>query len=177
MFDLIAHFFQYILDFLPRPEIVGPTERAVCYWFGRYGRSKGPGIYIIWPIAQYWRTHVVVSQICETAIIAATDATGSDWKWRLAIEYEIDDVLLFETSAFSSQNQLEQLGGSALVGIISNNETSVLIGRPVSTICSRIKDRISEPASRNGIKVLAVRSVMAVKCFSLFMSQAERLAD
>lgn len=177
MFDLIAQFFQYILDFLPRPQIVGPTEKAVCYWFGRWGRTKGPGIYIVWPIAQYWRTHAVVSQICETAIIAATDATGSDWKWRLAIEYEIEDVLLFETSAFSSQNQLEQLGGSALVGIISSNTTGTLISKPVSTICATIRERIEEKARQYGIRVLAVRSVMAVKCFSVFMSNAERLAD
>jgi len=177
MLDLITHFFQYITSLLPRPEIVGPTEEAVCYWLGRYGRCKGPGVYLIWPIIQYWRTHVVVSQICETAIIAATDATGENWKWRLAIEYEISDILKFETSAFSSQNQLEQLGGSALVAIISENTTEVLTNRPVSTICAKIKERIEEPAEKNGITVLAVRSVMAVKCFSFFVSQAERLAD
>jgi hypothetical protein len=177
MFDLLAQFFQYVLDFLPRPQIVGPTEGAACYWFGRYGREKGPGIYIVWPIVQYWRTHVVVSQICETAIIAATDESGESWKWRLAIEYEICDLLKFESSSFSSQNHLEQLGGSALVSIISSNNTERLTNSTSFSICKKIRERIEEPARSRGIEVIAVRSVMAVKCMSLFVSQAERIAD
>lgn len=177
LLDLLGQVLQYIWDLLPRPIIVKPTERAACYWFGRYGRDKGPGLYVIWPVIQHWQEHPVVSQICETAIIAATDASGCDWKWRLAIEYEINDVLLYESSCFSSQNHLEQLGGSALVSIISANSTETLLNKPVTSICRRIRDRITEPSLERGIVVLNVRSVMAVKCFSAFVSHAERLAD
>lgn len=176
MTELLTQIIQFLWDFIPRPELVGPTERAACFWFGRYGSDKGPGFYIIWPLIQHFQKHCVVSQICETAVVPATDASGKEWKWRLAIEYEISDVLLYETSSFSSQNHLEQIGAYSLVRIISQNDTDTLLETPIASICNKIHKQISELALDRGIKVLRVRSIMASGCVSIFLSQAERLA-
>lgn len=118
----------------------------------------------------------MVSQICETAVVPASDASGNDWKWRLAIEYEIFDVLLYETSAYSAQNHLEQIGAYALVRIISEKTTEQLLETPISVICNKIARQIEENARTKGISVLKVRSIMASRCLSVFLSQAERLA-
>lgn len=162
---------------LPRPVMVKPTERASCWLFGKYPYDIGPGPKIIWPMIMHFHVYPVVSQICETAIIAVTDASGEAWKWRLFIEYDIDDVLAYDTASYSSQNHLEQLAGNALVNVISANSTQSLLNISNSTICNRVKHRIEEKVSQFGIRVIAVRSIMAVKCISLFVSNAERLAD
>ncbi len=176
MLELLTQIIQFFWDFIPRPELVGPTERAACFWFGRYGRDKGPGVYVIWPLVQVFRKHCVVSQICETAIVPATDASGGEWQWRLAIEFDISDVLAYETSCYSSQNHLEQIGAYALVRIISEFETDELLQKPIASICNKIARQISSNAATRGIRVLRVRSIMASRCIALFHSQAERLA-
>jgi len=174
--ELLTQIVQFFWDFIPRPELVGPSERAACFWFGRYGRDKGPGFYIVWPLIQIFHKHCVVSQICETAVVPVSDSSGNDWQWRLAIEYELSDVLLYETSCYSAQNHLEQCGAYALVRIISEHTTDQLLNRPISIICNKIAEQISEQAAKTGIRVIRVRSIMATRCLSVFLSQAERLA-
>lgn len=176
MVELLTQIIQFLWDFIPRPDLVGPTERAACFWFGRWGRDKGPGVYCIWPLIQQWRKHCVVSQICETAVVPVSDASGNNWKWRLAIEYEISDVLLFETSAYSAQNHLEQIGAYALVRIISEKTTDEILNTPIASICNKIGRQIVRNAAGKGISVMRVRSIMATRCISVFLSEAERLA-
>jgi regulator of protease activity HflC (stomatin/prohibitin superfamily) len=175
--DLLTQIVQFLWELMPRPTIVAPTEEAACYWFGRYGRAKGPGLYIIWPLIQYWRVHTVVSQICETAIIAVTSSDDKTWQWRIGIEYEISDILKYETMQFSGQNHLELIGGSGLVKIISQLTADEIKTRGVWSICNTIKVRISDSADQRGIKVLAVRPIMASQCVPVFLSRAERLVD
>ena len=177
MIELLTQIVHFIWDLLPRPVIVGPTEAAVCYWLGRWGKVKPPGFYVIWPLIQYWRTHVVVSQVCETAIIAVSSADSKDWQWRLGIEYEIHDVLKYETMQFNGQNHLEMLGGSALVKVVSNLTSQQIHDHGVFKICSVIKKRIYDTAELRGITVLGVRPIMASQCRPLFLSNAERLVD
>ncbi len=177
MLELLRQIVNFIWELLPRPTIVGPCDRAVCFWFGRFGRVKGPGWYVIWPLIQYWRVRPVVSQICETAIIAATDASGHDWQLRLAIEYRLHDVLEYEVSTFNSQNQLEQIGGYSLVALVTSRTTEQLQSLPIEELCSMIRNQIMLPVMQYGITVIDVRSVMAVRCRSFFLSHAERLAD
>lgn len=174
--DLLTQILQFVWDFIPRPDMVGPTERAACFWFGRYGRDKGPGCYIIWPLIQVWNKHCVVSQICETAVVPASDASGNDWKFRLALEYSISDILLYETSAYSAQNHLEQIGAYALVRLISEKTTQQMLETPIASICNKIARQIEDNARTKGISVIRVRSIMASRCLSVFLSQAERLA-
>jgi hypothetical protein len=177
MIELLTQIIQFVWELLPRPTIVGPTEQAACYWFGRYGRRKRAGLYVIWPLIQYWRVHTVVSQICETAIIAVTSQDGHDWQWRLGIEYEISDVLKYESAQFSGQNHVEMLGGSALVRIISQLSSEQIREYGVWKICSKIQSRITDSADQRGITVIGVRPIMASRCRPLFVSQAERLVD
>jgi SPFH domain / Band 7 family len=176
MFDFLSQFFQLIWDMLPRPVMVKPTERASCWLFGKYPYDIGPGPKIIWPMIMHFHVYPVVSQICETAIIAVTDASGCDWQYRLAIEYRVTDVLAYDTSSFYAQNHLEQIGGHALVNLISGRTKDQLLEIPVSRICRLIKDRIAEKVIENGIEVIAVRTVMASRCRPIFLSNAERLA-
>lgn len=177
MLELLTQILHFIWDLLPRPVIVGPTEQAVCYWFGRYARTKGPGMYVIWPLIQYWRTHVVVSQICETAIIAATSADNADWQWRLGIEYAIHDVRKYEVAQFNGQNHLELLGGAALVKVIASIPAARLKDIGTLKVCSVIRRRIADAAEMRGITVLHVRPLMASRCRTIFLSHAERLVD
>jgi hypothetical protein len=177
MLDLLTQIIQFIWELLPRPTIVGPMEESACFWFGRYGRRKGPGLYLIWPLIQYWRVHTVASQICETAIIAVTSSDDKDWQWRLGIEYEIHDILKYETGQFSGQNHLEMLGGAALVRIISQLSSDQIKEAGVWRICNKIKTRIIDSADQRGMKVIGVRPIMASRCRAFFVSQAERLVD
>jgi hypothetical protein len=131
---------------------------------------------VIWPLIQVWKKHCVVSQICETAVVPASDASGNDWQFRLAVEYAIHDVLLYETTAYSAQNHLEQIGAYALVRLISERTTEELLDTPIASICNKICGQIEEEAEHKGISVLRVRSIMATRCLSVFVSQAERLA-
>jgi regulator of protease activity HflC (stomatin/prohibitin superfamily) len=177
MFSWLAPYIERALEYLPRFESVLPTQRASCWWFMRWPREKGPGIYLVWPLVQHWNVHPVVSQICESAIVSVTDASGEAWKWRLVVEYSVHDVVAYDTTCYSAQNHLEQLAGNALVNILSAHTTEQLIQISNATICQKIKDRIAEKSEPVGITVIAVRSVMAVKCISVFLSNAERLAD
>lgn len=175
MIELLTQIIRFIWDLLPRPTLVGPSCRVACHWFGRYGKDKGPGIYIIWPLFQTWSKHFVFSQICETAIIAVASADGKDWQWRLGIEYEIHDVLKYEVMQFSGQNHLEMLGGAALVKVISQLTCEQIREHGTFKICSVIRKRISDSSELRGITVLNVRPLMASQCRPLFIANAERL--
>ena len=179
MIELLTQILHFFWDMFPRPTVVGPTEQAASWWFGRpsTGKAKGPDWYIIWPMFQVWRCQCVVSQVCETAIIAVTDASDRDWQWRLGIEYEIHDILKYEVSQYSGQNHLEMLGGAALVRIITQMSSEQIKQRGVWAICSKIKERISDSADQRGITVKSVNPIMASRCRSFFVSQAERLVD
>ena len=177
MIELLTQILHFFWDLMPRPALVGPTEEAVCFWFGRWGRKKGPGLYLIWPLIQYWRTAVVTSQICETAIIAVSTSDNKDWQWRLGIEYCIHDLMLYETLQYSGQNHLELLGGSALVKVISQLTCAQIDDHGVFKICGVIKKRIADSADLRGITVINVRPLMASRCRPLFIANAERLVD
>jgi regulator of protease activity HflC (stomatin/prohibitin superfamily) len=177
MLELLRQIIEFFWEFIPRTTLVGPTERAVSFWLGRHGRVKEPGLYPIWPAFQHWRCVCVVPQLCETAVISCSTEDQREYQLRLAIEYQIDDLLLFETSQYSGQNYLEMLGGSALVKIISNMTSDRLNHHGIDKICRVVKERISDSADQRGIGVLGVKCIMFSRCRSFFVSQAERLVD
>lgn len=177
MLDLLSQILGYIWDLLPRPVIVGPTERASCWWLGRYPRDCGPGVYLIWPIFMHWKIIPVVSQICETAIIAVDDMNGQAWQFRLAVEYEVSDVLQYDVSSFSGQNHIEQVAAYSLAALVSHNPTSYFRETPLPKVARVVKARTESSLSDRGVRILRVRIVMASRCRPLFLSQAERLVD
>ena len=76
-----------------------------------------------------------------------------------------------------SPNHLEMLGGAALVRIISQLSSEQIKEAGVWRICNKIKLRIADSADQRGMTVIGVRPIMASRCRSFFVSQAERLVD
>ena len=161
MLELLGQILGFIWDFVPRPSLVGPTEQAVCYWFGKhkFKKAKGPSLYLIWPLIMEWKIYQVVSQICETAIVPVSDENGISWQIRLAIEFEITDVLKFNEMQYDAQVHLEQLGSSQLVNIISGMTTEKIIDVGVSKICHIIHKRLKDRMENRGIKSSTVPPV------------------
>lgn len=177
MIELITQIVHFLWDIIPRPSLVGPTEEAVCYWFGRYGKVKRSGLYLVWPMIQYWRVRIIVSQICETPVIAVTLADEREWQWRLHIEYEIADLLKYEVDQYSGQNHLEMLGGAALIEVLQKLTTPDMKRLGIRRVCHRIKRIIEVVALERGIQVLDVKSAMASRVRPIFISQAAKLID
>ena len=179
MMELLGQILGFIWDMLPRPGIVGPTEEACRYWFGRkeWSSKKKPGLYFIWPLLMEWRVYQVVSQICETAIVPVSDMNGQSWQFRLAIEFEVADVLAFNESQYDGQVHLEQLGSAALVTSVSRMSTADIARTGVAAICHQIADDLHVSVESRGIRVNAVRAIMADRCISLFHSQSQKLSD
>lgn len=179
MLELLSQIIGFIWDFIPRLSTVGPTEEAALYWFGKlkYRRRKESGCYVIWPLIMEWRIYQIVSQICETAIVPVSDENGQSWQIRLAIEYEINDVLVFNEKQYDGQVHLEQLGSAQLVQIISGMSTENVIKIGVNKICNKIRERLFDNMQSRGITVLAVRPIMWDRCISLFHSQSQKLSD
>lgn len=179
MLELLGQILGFIWDFVPRPSLVGPTEQAVCYWFGKhkFKKAKGPSLYLIWPLIMEWKIYQVVSQICETAIVPVSDESGVSWQIRLAIEFEIVDVLKFNEMQYDGQVHLEQLGSSQLVSIISGMTTEKIIDVGVGKVCNLIHKRLKDRMEDRGINVLRVRPIMWDRCISLFHSQSQKLSD
>lgn len=179
MIELLGQILSFIWDFVPRTSLVGPTEEAACYWFGmkKYGKRKRPFLYLIWPVIMEWRVYQVVSQICETAIVPVADESGQSWQIRLAIEFEVTDILKFNENQYDAQVHLEQLGSSQLVTIISGLTTEKITEIGVSKICRKIKSRLEDRMAERGVGVLAVRPIMWDRCISLFHSQSQKLSD
>lgn len=175
MLEILAQILNLMWDFIPRPVIVAPTQMAFCSLFGKWNRVLGPGLYGVWPVIEVWSSRVVVSQLCETAVLSVSDASGKTWQYRIVVEYEIHDLMLHEIEQYDGQNHLEQVAGSAFLSRIANLSTEELLVTPLPTICEKVKESISEPMLDRGITVLAVRPVMAAQARSFFVSQAERL--
>lgn len=117
------------------------------------------------------------SQLCETATITISAADESTWQFKLAIEYEIEDVVAYRRSQYSGQQQLEMLGGAALINIISEFTAKKYHEIGIRKICHVIRKRITDLAERRGIRVLQVKSIMASRVIPIFISKAERLVD
>lgn len=179
MMELLGQILGFIWDMLPRPGIVGPTEEACRYWFGRKELSsrKKSGIYFIWPLVMEWRVYQVVSQICETAIVPVADMSGQSWQFRLAIEFEVADVLVFNEAQYDGQVHLEQLGSAALVTSVSRMSTADIVAYGIASICEQIAEELHSKVERRGIRVVDVRAIMADRCMSLFHSQSQKLSD
>jgi regulator of protease activity HflC (stomatin/prohibitin superfamily) len=177
MIELLSTVLQFFWDLVPRPVLVGPTERAVCFLFGRWGRELGPGLYVVWPAVEEWQEYCVVSQLVETAILPVTTHDGQSWQVRLVVEYEIADPLRAHTLQHDIQLQVEQLAGSTLVTTMQNNDSQHIVSAGVRKLCRLTQGRISEALTRRGVHVLSVRAVMFDQCRSFFLSQAERLVD
>jgi hypothetical protein len=176
--DLIIHLIQLFLDCLPRPVRVTPTEEAALSWFYcTRCRRVGPGVYLVVPVIMYWRQYVVVSQICETAIVAVSTEDGEDCQWRIGIEYEVSDVVKYDVGQYSGQQHVEQLGAAELVRIISSRTAEQVRQLGVYKICRMIAQRIRDTAESRGVKIVSVRPLMASRCLPVFVSQAERLVD
>ena len=181
MLELITQAMRWFLDTIPRPVIVGLTDRALSVWRLPYWNSQpkecGPGWYMVWPLFQEWFVVCTVSQICETATIVVSASDDSTWQFRLAIEYELEDLVLYRSAQYSGQQHVEMLGGAALVMIISESTAEQIRDRGVRKICHVIRKRITDLASLRGIRVLGVRSIMSSRVFPVFVSKAERLVD
>ncbi len=179
MMELLGQILGFIWDMLPRPGIVGPTEEACRYWLGRreWASRKGSGFYFVWPLVMEWRVYHVVSQICETAIVPVADRSGQSWQFRLAIEFEIQDVLAFNVRQYDGQVHLEQLGSAALVSLVSKMPTEEVVGVGVESICEQIADGLRKKVVSRGIRIVDVGAIMADRCISLFHSQSQKLSD
>lgn len=137
----------------------------------------GPGWYLVWPLFQEWFVVCVESKLCETATITISASDESTWQFRLAIEYEIEDVVAYRRSQYSGKQQLEMLGGAALINIISEFTAKRYHEVGIRKICHVIRKRITDLAERRGIRVLQVKSTMASRVIPIFLSRAERLVD
>lgn len=181
MIELITQALRWFMDMIPRPVIVTMTERAVSVWrlplWSSDPKDCGPGWYLVWPLFQEWFVVCVESQLCETATITISAADESTWQFKLAIEYEIEDVVAYRRSQYSGQQQLEMLGGAALINIVSEFTAEKYHSIGIRKICHVIRKRITDLAERRGIRVLQVKSIMASRVIPIFISKAERLVD
>jgi hypothetical protein len=181
MLELITQALRWFLDTIPRPVIVTMTEKAVSVWrfpwWNSDARECGSGWYVVWPLFQEWFVVCVESQLCETATIPVSAADGTSWQFRLAIEYEIDDAVRYRSCQYSGQQQLEMLGGAALVMIMSEFTSERFHRVGIRKVCHVIQKRITDLASMRGIRVLQVKAIMSSCVIPVFISKAERLVD
>ena len=177
MFELLSTILQFVWDLLPLPRIIGPNERMTCFLLGKWGRVLKPGLYIIWPMVESCEEYTIITQVSETSILPVVNVDGNSYQLRIVVEYDISDVMTFHLSHADARLRLELLAGSTIINIVSQMTEVDIKEHGIIGICNAVKKRIKAPMKKNGINITLIRPVMFDRCTSLFISQAERLAE
>lgn len=176
LLELLGTILQYLWDFIPRPVLVGSTQKAVRFLFGRWGTVIQPGLCVVWPLVEEWEVYHVNEMVTETSIMPVTDLTGNSWQIRLVIEYEIWDPREYHLQQHDGRLKSELLAGSAALTLLSTMTTDEIKYAGIANVCKAIEDRISSDLYDRGVLVTGVRAIMFDRCRSFFLSNAERLS-
>lgn len=177
MFDMLTRLFELVFDFVPRLYIVEPTERAVRFCLGRYGRVCQPGWHFYWPVIMTVDSYCTVSQLVETAILSCHSHDGESYQIRLAVEYRVSRAMRFHLKQHDGQLHIEMTAGSTMVALVNALDSSEIQEKGSRKLCRVVRERIKGQIEERGATILSVRTVMFDRCFPIFLSQAERLAD
>ena len=129
-----------------------------------------------WELFEEFHLYEIDPQWCETAILAISDKSGSQWQVRLVVEWQTVNLMKMHMSGVT-ESRIEQAAGAFMILHMEERETEEIIELGSYDLCKLVRKRIKRYLAEYGIKVLGVRPAMFTRGPSLFISQAERLVD
>jgi len=193
MLELFTTIFQFFWSWVPRPTLIGPTEAALCFIWGRTEpiRIKLPylpeinikcarilrsQVAVQWDLFEEYTHYDLTPQWVETAILAISDMNGTQWQVRLVVEWKPTNLMKLHFSGVT-ESRIEQIAGASMLRVMEGMTTNKITELGSYRLSKKVRERAEEYLVDYGIKVLSARAVMFTKGPSLFISQAERLVD
>lgn len=174
MLEVISELLQIFLDMVPRLRRIDSTHGAVSVYFGRWRRVLGPGTHFYWPIIQEFQEENTLERNSETAIFGATTEDGFTFQCRLAIRWEISDLIDFQFGSSCGQTFLEQSAQCAATAIIGDTTTAGLMVRGAGQLSEGIIESIELDCNERGITLHDVQFNLLSMAIPVLHAYAEQ---
>lgn len=147
--SIISTIVQFTRD-IPPWAMVEPDQAGVWIRGGKLKRRVNPGFYIKWPIYDKIRVVEVVEQIIRTPSRSFQTRDGITLTLRLAIIYEVEDVVAAILSVQDYDDVMPEMAMDAAAAYISNSN---LDDCGYNELSSEITDALQTDACRWGLEI------------------------
>jgi hypothetical protein len=178
--DLLGNILEFFWDCVPRPVVIASNERASRFLFGRdfegtrlerfVRQSFGPGFYIHLPVIEDWGQRVVAAQHQITDLISCQDKSGSTWIIQLDVEFEIDDLPVFDLVQHDGDEYIAILSTAAAVTRAATLTKTKMTQNGPHSFSTHVSSMIEDRLSSRGVSVVATRILKWQQIRSIHLS-------
>jgi len=115
--DVLGQLVDAVLSFIPRPEVVRATHKAVKFKWGKAVIVE-PGWRWWWPLTTEMETHVVVSQPLELPPQTLMTKDGQSVVVSGVALYHVDMLRAYAVDNYDSDESMAEVAGSAIRDVV-----------------------------------------------------------
>lgn len=168
--EVMVAFYGYIKFW----QVIDHWEEGVRLRWGRYKKSYIPGVYIKWPLADFFLTANVKDDTVEISPSAITTLDNKTISIGVVVMYKIVDVKLFLVEHNDSLSNFTDIVKGELCDLV---EDTIWVDLRKKTARTILKNKLLEYAKNLGISVDQVKftSKSEVRAFKLFTTAGKEI--
>lgn len=165
MLGWLGEFIQWILEWIPRYEIIRFNERGVKYTSGRKPKQLNPGIRWYWPLVSEIVLHEVARMVVNVTPLTLETKDGKPATVGMVVTGHIVDIVRYEVENADADESMAEVARAGLREIVTGHTWEELCSPAAegSRLESKLANRMNKALARFGFEVESCRPTDQVR--------------